>query len=142
MGLFDGIKKVLYNEVPDEAGNTPDNKKDKVQPLITNANVQQQTVQPMQFDNGNGQFGIQPAQPPISEQDKKNYQQYFNTLYNKAKIQCSDYGKFLADVDTIVEGDATLPEANKFRMAFNFSKKAGVTKERLIAAVNDAVSFK
>ena len=137
--MWDKFKKALYNEVPDET--TDQKQADKVAPLVTNATMQQQPQsQPMSFNDGNG-FGVQPAQPPISDQDKKNYQQYFNTLYNKAKIQCSDYGKFLADIDTIVEGDPTLPEANKFRMAFNFSKKAGVTKERLIADVNEAVAY-
>ena len=136
MGLFDGIKKALYNDVPDES--ITEQRVEKVTPLVTNVNAQQ--PQATQFATDSRTFG-QPAPPQISEEDKKNYQQYFNALYNKAKIQCSDYGKFLADVDTIVEGDATLPEANKFRMAFNFSKKTGITKERLITSVNDAVLF-
>lgn len=137
--MWEKIKKALYNEVPDEV--VVDKKAENVSsPLITNTTAQNQTYVPNQVLAENS-FAVQPSQPPISEEDKKNYQNYFNTLYNKTKIQCSDYGKFLADIDTIVEGDNTLPEANKFRMAFNFSRKAGVTKERLIANVNDAIAY-
>lgn len=138
--MWEKIKQALYNEVPDEV--VYDKKAEKVSsPLITNTTVAQNQVYVPNQVLAENAFAIQPSQPPISEEDKKNYQNYFNTLYNKTKIQCSDYGKFLADVDTIVEGDPTLPEANKFRMAFNFSRKSGVTKERLIANVNDAIAY-
>ena len=134
MGFFDGIKKALYNEIPDESIS---DKKEKIVPLVTNNSIMPQNTQ---LDINNA-FIAPAAQPPISEQDKKNYQLYFTALYNKAKIQCNDYGKFLADIDTIIEGDPTLPDANKFRMAFNFSKKAGVTKEKLLASINETISF-
>jgi uncharacterized protein (DUF3084 family) len=41
----------------------------------------------------------------------------------------------------VVETDSTLPEANKFKMAFSFMKKKGVTKDQLSQACNDAIAI-
>ncbi|MEI8364513.1 MAG: D-aminoacyl-tRNA deacylase, partial [archaeon] len=42
---------------------------------------------------------------------------------------------------TVIETDPTLPEANKFKMAFSFMKKKGVTKEALSIALTDAINI-
>lgn len=138
MGLFDGLKKALYDEVPDQ--NAPKAAEQKVTPLVTNANFQQ----PVTYQSTDNVFGSttgQSAQPAISEEDKKKYQDYFSNLYTKAKAKSADYGQFLTNIETVMETDPTLADASKFKMAFSFMKKQGVTKERLVASVNDAIGI-
>jgi hypothetical protein len=144
MGLLDGIKKGLknlYEEVPDETNkaNQTQQAVQPTQPLVTNANYStRQYVDPVTTANP-----FAPAQtgPVISEEDKKKYQDYFSALYNAAKSKSSNYGEFLANIDTVIETDPTLPEANKFKMAFSFLKKKGITKEQLSQSCNDAINI-
>ena len=122
-------------EVPD-ATPAPKQAAQPVTPLVTNNNFQQPVNTTGVSEN---MFAPTQAQPSISEEDKRKYQEYFNKLYSKAKTSCVEYGEFLNNIEIVTETDATLPDANKFKMAFSFMKKKGITKEQLIAALNSAV---
>ena len=138
MGLFDKLKSTFMEEVPD-ATPAPKQAAQPVAPLVTNTNFQQQQAPINTTGVTENMFAPAPAQPAISEEDKKKWQEYFNKLYSKAKITCPEYSEFLNNIETVVETDSTLPEANKFKMAFSFMKKKGVTKEQLMAALTNAL---
>ena len=86
-------------------------------------------------------FAPAQTQPVISAEDKKKYEDYFGNLYNLAKVKSANYGEFLTNIETVIETDPTLPDANKFKMAFSFMKKKGVTKEALSIALTDAINI-
>lgn len=140
MRFLDGIKKALYEEVPEEK-QTPAPAQTQppqpVQPLVTNTNFGMQTA----AVSTTNPFAPAQTGPVISEEDKRKYQEYFSALYTVAKTKSANYGEFLANIETVIETDPTLPDANKFKMAFSFMKKKGVTKEQLITACNDAISI-
>jgi hypothetical protein len=140
MGLLDGLKKAIFEEVPDEPKQANQTQTTQpVQPLVTNTNYATNTQYVAPAATGNP---FAPAQtgPVISEEDKKKYQDYFSALYTAAKSKSPNYGEFLANIDTVIETDPTLPDANKFKMAFSFMKKKGVTKEQLSQSCNDAIA--
>ena len=140
MGLLDGLKKALYDEVPDEqTKQQPQQPAQPVQPLVTNTNYGNYNSAQQPNNLGNV---FAPAQtgPTISEEDKKKYQDYLSALYSAAKTKAINYGEFLTNIETVMETDPTLPDANKFKMAFSFMKKRGVTKDQLAQACNDAIS--
>lgn len=140
MGFLDKVKGAFFEEVPDQKTNTPATPSAQpVTPLVTNANFQAQVPNTSGLSTEN-MFSPQPAQPAISEEDKRKYGEYFNKLYSKAKATCAEYGEFLNNIEIVTETDATLPDANKFKMAFSFMKKKGVTKEQLLAALNNAIN--
>ena len=96
------------------------------------------------FQNTDNVFGSTTngqTQPVVTEEDKKKYQAYFTSLYNEVKTKSADYGQFLINIETATETDPTLADASKFKMAFAFMKVKGVTKERLVASVNDAINL-
>ncbi len=107
-------------EVPDAAV-APKQAATPVTPLVTNNNFQQQFQQPVNTTGvTENMFAPAPAQPAISEEDKKKWQEYFNKLYSKAKVTCPEYAEFLANIETVVETDSTLPEAKKFNKILTF----------------------
>jgi len=136
MGLFDGIKKALYDEVPE----APAKPAATVTPLVTNNNVSGYPAAMPQSMPTN-MFAPAQTQPVISAEDKKKYEDYFGNLYNLAKSKSANYGEFLTNIETVIETDPTLPDANKFKMAFSFMKKKGVTKEALSIALTDAINI-
>lgn len=138
MGIFDGLKKLVYDEVPTEDQGTP-KKVETITPLVTNTNVNNKQV----FNNTNGitdnMFTPAPVQPVISEQDKALWQKYFSNLYDKVKNK-TNYGQFLANIETVMETDNTLADTSKFKMSFSFMKKQGITKEMLLTSINEAIA--
>jgi len=139
MKLFDGLKKALYDEVPDEQKTQPQPQSQSQQPLVTNSTIPTYTAPPMpQTAN---MFASAQTGPVIPEEYKKKYQDYFSALFTAAKTKSANYGEFMTNIDTVIETDPTLPDANKFKMAFSFMKKKGVTKDQLAQACNDAIAI-
>lgn len=132
MKFFKGIKDAFMEEVPD-ANNTNVQVAQPVQPA-------QSTAQPVVFASQGNPFAVQPAQPVISNEDKEKWQKYFSDVFTKAKMENVEYGQFLANMETVIETDPTLPDSNRFKMSFSFMRKAGITKEQLLAAVQNAVN--
>ena len=137
MGLWDNIKQKsgLFEEVPDET------KPAQSQPVNPQpAAVYQQPVYGQTNNVLPNAFAMQTG-PNITDEDKQKYQNYFSALFTSAKAKSANYGEFLTNMETVVETDATLPEASKFKMAFSFLKKKGVLKEQLIQSCNDAIAI-
>lgn len=132
---MDFLKKLLYNDVPEAEQPL---RQERVAPLVTN----ETQAQPIMFqDSGSnaGNIFAAPTQTPvISDEEKQKWQNYFSKLYSETRSINKEYDQFLTNIDTVTETDPTLPDANRFRFAFNFTKKAGITKEALIASANAA----
>jgi len=139
MGLLDNIKKAsgLFVEVDETTPTTQ-----ATQPINPQtAPVYQQPVNYVQTNNVlPNAFSMQTG-PNRTDEDKQKYQTYFSALFTSAKAKSANYGEFLTNIETVNETDATLPEVNKFKMAFSFLKKRGVLKEQLIQSCNDAIAI-
>ena len=129
---MDFLKKLLYNDVPEEEQPL---RQEKVAPLVTNDTQPQPIVYQ---DSGNNMFATPIQAPVISDEEKQKWQNYFEKLYSETRSTNKEYDVFLTNIDTVAETDPTLPDANRFRFAFNFTKKAGITKDALIASANAA----
>jgi hypothetical protein len=139
MGLFDGLKKALYDEVPDEQKTQQQPIQQQPTSVSYNSTIPGYTAPPM--PQTTNMFAPAQTGPVISEEDKKKYQDYFSALFTVAKTKSANYGEFMTNIDTVIETDPTLPDANKFKMAFSFMKKKGVTKDQLSQACNDAIAI-
>ena len=135
------FKKLLFDEVPADDQGTPQ-KVEVLTPLVTNTNAptKQQPQQAFTTDGLSGNmFAPAPVQPVISDKDKALWQKYFSDLYDQVKTK-TNYGQFLANIETVMETDNTLADTSKFKMAFSFMKKQGITKEMLLASINEAIA--
>jgi len=138
MGLLDKLKSALYEDVSNETK--------PIQEATQTANPQpaaiyQQPVYQQPVNNVLPNAFAMQTGPNITEEDKQKYQTYFSALFASTRAKSTNYGEFLTNMETVVETDATLPEASKFKMAFSFLKKKGVLKEQLVQSCNDAIAI-